>query len=151
MAPKIDPFQVPQVPRSNPGYFHQSPGFHHSDFRAPDPNPGSSLSTPNPGFPLQDMRASHPDLAGSIQHPGMSMLHPGLSAPHAGKRAIPRLPENSDMISPSRYHRRHVTRACEACRQRKTKCSGERSGCRNCKENGVLCCYTDGKREKSKR
>lgn len=69
------------------------------------------------------------------------------------KMAIPRLVEGTESVftSPGRFHRRHVSRACESCRQRKTKCTGDKSGCRNCKETGIICCYTDGKREKSKR
>ncbi|EAW07246.1 CeGAL family transcription factor [Aspergillus clavatus NRRL 1] len=67
--------------------------------------------------------------------------------------AIPRLTEGAEsaFTSPGRFHRRHVRRACESCRQRKTKCTGDKSGCRNCREAGIICCYTDGKREKSKR
>ncbi|EED21370.1 C6 transcription factor, putative [Talaromyces stipitatus ATCC 10500] len=69
------------------------------------------------------------------------------------KMAIPRLPEGTEasLSSLGRFHRRHVRRACESCRQRKTKCTGDKSGCRNCREAGIICCYTDGKREKSKR
>ncbi|PYH61107.1 uncharacterized protein BO96DRAFT_453028 [Aspergillus niger CBS 101883] len=68
------------------------------------------------------------------------------------KMAIPRLAEGLETFStPGRIHRRHVSRACESCRQRKTKCTGDKSGCRNCREAGIICCYTDGKREKSKR
>ncbi|KAL1963610.1 hypothetical protein VTN77DRAFT_8055 [Rasamsonia byssochlamydoides] len=69
------------------------------------------------------------------------------------KMAIPRLPEGAETAFSSlgRFHRRHVRRACESCRQRKTKCTGDKSGCRNCREAGIICCYTDGKREKSKR
>ncbi|KAJ5331760.1 Transcription factor [Penicillium atrosanguineum] len=69
------------------------------------------------------------------------------------KMAIPRLAEGTEsaFTSPGRFHRRHVRRACESCRQRKTKCTGDKSGCRNCREAGIICCYTDGKREKSKR
>lgn len=71
----------------------------------------------------------------------------------ARKMAIPRLTEGAEasFTSPGRFHRRHVRRACESCRQRKTKCTGDKSGCRNCREAGIICCYTDGKREKSKR
>ncbi|PWY88805.1 fungal-specific transcription factor [Aspergillus sclerotioniger CBS 115572] len=67
--------------------------------------------------------------------------------------AIPRLAEGAESTfsAPGRFHRRHVSRACESCRQRKTKCTGDKSGCRNCREAGIICCYTDGKREKSKR
>ncbi|OJZ82480.1 hypothetical protein ASPFODRAFT_143793 [Aspergillus luchuensis CBS 106.47] len=62
------------------------------------------------------------------------------------KMAIPRLAEGLETFStPGRFHRRHVSRACESCRQRKTKCTGDKSGCRNCREAGIICCYTDAR------
>lgn len=90
------------------------------------------------------------DLKGSASHALSSHRaeHPLTSK----KMAIPRLAEGLETFStPGRFHRRHVSRACESCRQRKTKCTGDKSGCRNCREAGIICCYTDGKREKSKR
>lgn len=82
-----------------------------------------------------------------------SHLQRGESEVGTKKMAIPRLAEGAEsaFTSPGRFHRRHVRRACESCRQRKTKCTGDKSGCRNCREAGIICCYTDGKREKSKR
>lgn len=79
--------------------------------------------------------------------------HSPLKETETKKMAIPRLPEGTEasLSSLGRFHRRHVRRACESCRQRKTKCTGDKSGCRNCREAGIICCYTDGKREKSKR
>lgn len=49
-----------------------------------------------------------------------------------------------------RYSRR-VAKACESCRQRKTKCSGDTPVCRQCRELRVTCQYPDGMREKTKR
>ncbi|KAJ5551822.1 Transcription factor [Penicillium sp. DV-2018c] len=88
----------------------------------------------------------------SVDNPA-SQLQQGDSEGGTKKMAIPRLAEGAEsaFTSPGRFHRRHVRRACESCRQRKTKCTGDKSGCRNCREAGIICCYTDGKREKSKR
>ncbi|KAJ5361685.1 hypothetical protein N7541_002529 [Penicillium brevicompactum] len=88
----------------------------------------------------------------SVENP-VSNLESGDSKITTKKMAIPRLAEGAEsaFTSPGRFHRRHVRRACESCRQRKTKCTGDKSGCRNCREAGIICCYTDGKREKSKR
>ncbi|KAL4909894.1 hypothetical protein BDW74DRAFT_143964 [Aspergillus multicolor] len=61
------------------------------------------------------------------------------------------IPRDNSSHSPKRTHRQHVGRACEACRQRKTKCTGEKEGCRNCRNGPTPCRYTDGKREKSKK
>ncbi|PWY90033.1 hypothetical protein BO70DRAFT_393221 [Aspergillus heteromorphus CBS 117.55] len=88
--------------------------------------------------------AEHPSLRRSSTEPnGYSNVNssaPPLSATEADrifphrKMAIPRLTDGmeSAFTSPGRFHRRH-------------------SGCRNCREAGIICCYTDGKREKSKR
>ena len=62
------------------------------------------------------------------------------------KVAIPRQPTG---YTP-RYNRR-VPRACESCRQRKTKCSGDTPICRQCRELRVVCQYTVGWREKMKK
>ncbi|KAF3398432.1 Thiamine repressible regulatory protein [Penicillium rolfsii] len=88
----------------------------------------------------------------SLENPLPALQRPESDA-GSKKRAIPRLADGAEsaFTSPGRFHRRHVRRACESCRQRKTKCTGDKSGCRNCREAGIICCYTDGKREKSKR
>lgn len=59
------------------------------------------------------------------------------------KVAIPRQPP----VNPPRYHRR-VPRACESCRQRKSKCSGDTPVCRQCGELGMACQYPVGWRDK---
>ncbi|CAG7983819.1 unnamed protein product [Penicillium olsonii] len=61
------------------------------------------------------------------------------------KVAIPRQP----LGSTQRYSRR-VPRACESCRQRKTKCSGDAPVCRQCRELRVACQYPMGWRDKMK-
>ena len=73
----------------------------------------------------------------------------------AGKIAIPRLRRDSDSIStavsayPSDKHR--VSHACEPCRHRKTKCSGERPQCKHCQDFRLPCVYADGKRIRIKK
>lgn len=63
-----------------------------------------------------------------------------------GKVAIPR---HRQGIAP-RYNRR-VPRACESCRQRKTKCSGDTPVCRQCRELRVTCQYPVGWKERTKK
>ncbi|RPB09768.1 hypothetical protein P167DRAFT_538282 [Morchella conica CCBAS932] len=46
--------------------------------------------------------------------------------------------------------RHRVPHACEPCRQRKTKCSGERPICKHCQDFKLGCYYADGKRDKAK-
>ncbi|KAJ5226286.1 hypothetical protein N7468_007511 [Penicillium chermesinum] len=103
-------------------------------------------------FKLSSVDAETCSQFSSMEAPGSS-LHRSDSDLGSKKMAIPRLAEGAEsaFTSPGRFHRRHVRRACESCRQRKTKCTGDKSGCRNCREAGIICCYTDGKREKSKR
>ncbi|KAJ5104025.1 hypothetical protein N7532_004554 [Penicillium argentinense] len=64
----------------------------------------------------------------------------------AAKVAIPR---SRAGITP-RYGRR-VPRACESCRARKTKCSGDTPVCRQCREFRVSCQYPVGWKEKTKK
>lgn len=59
----------------------------------------------------------------------------------SNKVAIPRL------NPPSTHHgRRRSARACEPCRQRKTKCDGVRPSCAQCVYHGNRCSYEDVKR-----
>lgn len=41
-----------------------------------------------------------------------------------------------------------VSRACEACREQKAKCSGHQPTCHRCAQSGAKCSYGDRKREK---
>lgn len=63
-----------------------------------------------------------------------------------GKVAIPR---HRASTAP-RYNRR-VPRACESCRQRKTKCSGDTPVCQQCHVLGGTCLYPLRSTEKAKR
>ncbi|CAG8260312.1 unnamed protein product [Penicillium olsonii] len=117
----------------------------------------SSIHFPSWGEQQSLLKLSYADAEtcnqlASVDNP-VSHLESGDSKLTTKKMAIPRLAEGAEsaFTSPGRFHRRHVRRACESCRQRKTKCTGDKSGCRNCREAGIICCYTDGKREKSKR
>ena len=71
----------------------------------------------------------------------------------AAKIAIPRLKREADNApGSSRMSGRHrVTHACEPCRQRKTKCSGERPMCKHCEDFKIQCYYADGKRDRVKK
>ncbi|KAL8935347.1 MAG: hypothetical protein Q9216_005477 [Gyalolechia sp. 2 TL-2023] len=71
------------------------------------------------------------------------------------KVAIPRLRRDDDILSPtpstSTENKHRVSHACEPCRQRKTKCSGERPTCKHCEDFKITCIYADGKRDRTKR
>ncbi|KAL8802281.1 MAG: hypothetical protein Q9182_003933, partial [Xanthomendoza sp. 2 TL-2023] len=77
------------------------------------------------------------------------------SPQHAGKMPIPRLKRNIDGPSTSGSanssdNKHRVSHACEPCRQRKTKCSGERPICKHCEDFKITCLYEDGKRDRTK-
>ena len=59
------------------------------------------------------------------------------------------IPRHRAGVAP-RYNRR-VPRACESCRQRKTKCSGDTPVCRQCRELRVTCNYPVGWKERTKK
>lgn len=65
-------------------------------------------------------------------------------------RLHPRLPDGESTVS-ANLGRNRVLQACQACKTRKVKCSGERPRCKQCIRQDALCRYEDGKREKSKR
>ena len=71
------------------------------------------------------------------------------------KVAIPRLRRNSEDRSSSKgsavADKNRVSHACEPCRQRKTKCSGERPLCQHCQDFKLPCVYADGKRDRTKK
>ncbi|KAL8663952.1 MAG: hypothetical protein Q9168_008006 [Polycauliona sp. 1 TL-2023] len=69
---------------------------------------------------------------------------------------IPRLKRSSDDPSAtgssnSEQNKHRVTHACEPCRQRKTKCSGERPVCKHCEDFNISCLYEDGKRDRTRK
>ena len=69
------------------------------------------------------------------------------------KVAIPRLRRNSEDQSlfkgSAATDKNRVAHACEPCRQRKTKCSGERPRCQHCEDFKLQCVYADGKRDRT--
>ena len=92
------------------------------------------------------------------QHPTPQQRRP--SPPRApalatAKVAIPRLNrdhENGALAGPSKEGEKHrVSHACEPCRSRKTKCTGERPICAHCKEYRLQCYYADGKRDRARK
>lgn len=99
-------------------------------------------------------RASHISPAPSLHAfylPNSPGDRPAAKAP---KVAIPRLPQRGDATvgTGSKYGGRHrVMHACEPCRSRKTKCSGEKPTCKHCQDFKVVCVYADGKRDRAKK
>lgn len=91
--------------------------------------------------PLASLPASRPPTA----------TGPG-QAP-AKKIAIPRLKikPGSDSGFLGSANRQRVTQACGPCRQRKSKCTGDKSACRQCLELNISCYYPYGKLERAEK
>lgn len=83
-----------------------------------------------------------------------SPIDRGLTPTKAPKVAIPRLPNKGDSAAGGGTQsggRHRVMHACEPCRSRKTKCSGEKPACKHCQDFKVTCIYADGKRDRAKK
>ncbi|KAH2753705.1 hypothetical protein KXW10_003862 [Aspergillus fumigatus] len=96
---------------------------------------------------------SHPNLAPNklsyIQHNANPLpLSANQSGTKEGASAKVAIPRQRSTILPRSGQR--VPRACETCRTRKTKCSGDTPVCRQCKGLGVTCRYPVSWRERTK-
>ena len=80
---------------------------------------------------------------------------PALQPSTACKLPIPRLRLRSEDRLKSKSSlsedKSRVGHACEQCRQRKTKCNGERPACQHCRDLRLKCVYVDAKRDKTKK
>jgi hypothetical protein len=129
----------------------------------------SRASNPHPHKQRRSSQASSagpipPPLETPIQQPSLQTqttpqphaqlsVSPVISQGHnAPKVAIPRLRKDAESTASSAKGGRHrVGHACEPCRTRKTKCSGERPVCKHCQDFKLACFYADGKRDKAKK
>lgn len=102
-----------------------------------------SQPQPSPYAPTAALSMAAPSHQGSAQ------------SQNPPKVAIPRLRRNSEDQSFSKgsvsADKNRVSHACEPCRQRKTKCSGERPICQHCEDFKLPCVYADGKRDRTKK
>jgi hypothetical protein len=64
------------------------------------------------------------------------------------KVAIPRLERREPERKEPDKHR--VVKACNSCRKRKVKCSGENPRCRNCIESKSTCIYPQARKDRLK-
>lgn len=92
----------------------------------------------------------------ALESNGVSVLSGTLSQPVIGSHAP--YPVNADKVAIPRglshqilTSKGRVRRACDPCREQKTKCSGRRPACQRCRENDITCIYTDRKRERDAR
>ncbi len=108
-------------------------------------NQYAHLSTP--AYPTKDYNHS------PLVSPTPQLSSAGV--PNAPKVAIPRLRRPSEGQSSAKAtlfgDKNRVAHACEPCRHRKTKCSGERPVCQHCQDFKLTCVYMDGKRDRTRK
>lgn len=123
-------------------------------------SPSGSIASPVGGLhPLQPR--NQPSQTSARMQPDISHLPP--LRPQSGttqqqrtpKIAIPRLHREPDVASTPGSSvlgdKHRVTHACESCRHRKTKCSGDRPICKHCEDFNLACVYEDGKRDRTRK
>lgn len=115
-------------------------------------DPGFGLSKDTKLAPSAERPALAPPKPASVAESVSTVGAGRAPSSHGGSRssnAKVAIPRSRSGIAP-KYSRR-VPRACESCRQRKTKCSGDTPVCRQCRELRVSCHYPVGWREKTKK
>ena len=72
--------------------------------------------------------------------------------PSMSKVAIPRLEKrDQDSKSPQEKHGQpRVQKACDNCRKRKVRCSGEQPRCQNCVDQLAQCTYPQARKDRLK-
>lgn len=83
--------------------------------------------------------------------PQQPLARTEIQSSHAFTLANAKVPIPRQRNTAASRHNRRVPRACESCRLRKTKCSGENPVCRLCHDTGTACVYPLAIREKTNR
>ena len=124
----------------------------------PAPPATTVQSVESPDYPQSSVtfaQSPHSSTASNLRPPESPRTSVSESrAAKTAKVAIPRLKRSSEGAGEgsTRSGGRHrVNHACEPCRHRKTKCSGERPVCRHCQDFKISCYYADGKRDRAKK
>ncbi len=88
-------------------------------------------------------------------NPSASAIPTAVPARIAPEVSIPRLHQRREAappaVVPSGEGRTRVDRACESCRHRKRKCSGERPSCENCEDFQLNCVYGERKPDRPRK
>jgi len=59
--------------------------------------------------------------------------------------------DNNPVTETQPIKRKRLTQACDACRKKKVKCSGEKPSCNNCRRLGTTCTYLPSTRKRGPR
>ncbi|EHA21999.1 hypothetical protein ASPNIDRAFT_210577 [Aspergillus niger ATCC 1015] len=128
-----------------PGFSQPGEGLSQGDIPLRPHTEGPSIVVPTAHPPALPGTSSHnPQKPRLATRPAYAENKQLLSS-GSSKVAIPR----QRSTAAPRYTRR-VPLACESCRQRKTKCSGDTPVCRQCKELRISCRYPVSWRERTK-
>lgn len=128
-----------------PGFSQPGEGLSQGDIPLRPHTEGPSIVVPTAHPPALPGTSSHnPQKPRLATRPAYAEKKQLLSS-GSSKVAIPR----QRSTAAPRYTRR-VPLACESCRQRKTKCSGDTPVCRQCKELRISCRYPVSWRERTK-
>ncbi|KAL9047161.1 MAG: hypothetical protein Q9214_000199 [Letrouitia sp. 1 TL-2023] len=115
----------------------------------------SASAAEGSGRPLKPLQRPMPTKKQSDAAYNLSITQPP-PAQRIMKMPIPRLRRENEgqaglHSSGSGDGKQRVSHACEPCRQRKTKCSGERPVCKHCEDFNITCGYADGKRDRTRK
>src|ERR1043165_9263009 len=59
--------------------------------------------------------------------------------------------DNNPVTETQATKRKRLTQACDACRKKKVKCSGDKPSCNNCSRLGITCTYLPSTRKRGPR
>lgn len=132
---------------------HSHYPFHGTAFKPLLP-PARIVKEEGLGFPLTltmdgNMADGIPSSAHSMadgMRPDSLVASPSSSSGGASRQRQKQVPISRSTASGyERPERARTSHACEPCRERKTKCDGERPSCRRCLHTGTVCHYGYGK------
>ena len=139
-------FKNAQAAKKNEGKSMVSPGFGNADGimqqRSPESNSEGSFAPTSNSIALET-RNSQRTAPLTIKHDNSGKIEP--------KVPISRMRGPGGTSSTATARGQRVTQACNSCRQRRIKCTGERPFCKPCQDYSIDCEYQDGKRDKERR
>lgn len=139
-------FKNAQAAKKNEGTSKVSPGFGNTDDimqqRSPESIPEGSFAPTSHSIALET-RNTHRTAPVTTKHDNTGNIK--------SKVAISRVKAQGGTGSTSTARGQRVTQACNSCRQRRIKCTGERPFCKPCQDCSIDCEYLDGKRDKDRR
>lgn len=134
-------FKNAQAAKKNEGKSRVSPGFGNADAIVLQHSPESTSE--GPFAPTSHSIA--------LENRNSQRTAPVNTGRVESKVPISRMRGQGGTSSTSTVRGQRVTQACNSCRQRRIKCTGERPFCKPCQDYSIDCEYQDGKRDKDRR